>query len=140
VVRFAVWLLSRLEAEFLALASTLHLMLVEFDQLSTESCRFYEIARKAHRCRDPQIFDLDAHVEANKRIKAASEWQAYIAAREPTDEMDDRLDAIVSPFMDEPMVTLPAILLKFRIGKSLRQYEDGALAGLSRLSAEVLCA
>ena len=79
-------------------------------------------------------------MEANKRIKAASEWQAYNAAREPTDELDDRLDAIVSPFMDEPMVTLPAILLKFRIGKSLRQYEDGALGGLSRLSAEVLCA
>ena len=83
---------------------------------------------------------LGPHVEVNKRIKAASEWQAYIAAREPTDELNDRLDAIVSPFMDEPMVTLPATLLKFRIGKSLRQYEDGALAGLSRLSAEVLCA
>jgi len=139
VVRFEVWLLSRLEAEFLALASTLHLMLVEFDRLSTESCRFYEIARQAHRCRDPQIFDLDAHVEANKRIKTASEWQAYNAAREPTDELDDRLNALVSSFMDTPMVTLPALLLKFRIGKSLRQHDNGALGDLSRLAAEALC-
>jgi hypothetical protein len=131
--------LSDHEARFLALAPTLLPKLTEFDRLWEESSRLYDEARQAHPRPDPEIFDLAAQEGAPKSIKVTPEWQAYLASREPTDELDSQLDAVLLPFMDEPMVSFPAILLKCRIGMSLRQYQDDAVGDLERLAKEVLC-
>ncbi|MCJ2120648.1 hypothetical protein MKK65_29520 [Methylobacterium sp. J-001] len=132
--------LSDREAQFVALTPSLLVKLVEFDRLWAESSRLYDEARQAHPRPDPEIFGSAAQKGAAEAIGTTPEWQAYLASREPTDELDSQLDAVLLPFMDEPMVSFPAILLKCRIGMSLRQYQDDAVGDLERLAKEVLCA
>ena len=128
------------EARFLALAPTLLPKLTELDRVCAEATRLYSVAEAAHPHPDPRIFDLESLKEAHERVVLTPEWQAYLTARVPADALDNQLDGTVSPFMELPMVSLPAILLKHRIGMTLGQYEDDAQSDISRLAQEVLCA
>ena len=128
------------EARFLALAPAPLPKLVEYDRLWAESTELYSVAERAHPHPDPRVFDLDALKESARRLVAAPEWIAYLDARRPADDLDSDIDETVAPFMDLAMVSLSAILLKYRIGMTLPQYEDDAISDLSRLAKEVLCA
>ena len=128
------------EAQFLALAPTLLPKLAEYDQLWAEATRLYSVAESVHPRPDPRIFDLDIQSEADRRIVLTPEWRAYLTARVPADALDNQIEAIVTRFMDLPMASLPAILLKHRIGMTLGQYEDDARRDIGRLAKEVLCA
>ncbi|MDP4006924.1 hypothetical protein [Methylobacterium sp. NEAU K] len=128
------------QVRFLALAPTLLPVLTEYDRLWAEATRLYGIAEAAHPRPEPRIFSFDALTEADRNIVITPVWRVYLTTRRPADDLDNRLEAIVSPFMDEPMLSLPAILLKHRIGITLGHYEDDAMGDIGRLTKEVLCA
>lgn len=69
------------------------------------------------------------------------EWKAYLAAREPVDEVGDVVEALFEPFQDTPLTTLPAVLLRYRYAMTFDAFRDDALADLDRLWREgKLCA
>lgn len=131
--------LPDMEAQFLSLAPMMLPKLAEFDRLWAEAGRLYRVAESSCPRPDPEFFNCIAEQAADRRMIAAPAWRAYMLAREPVDELDNLLDEIVSPFMNLPMTSFPAILLKYRIGMTLGQYEDDAISDIGRLAEELLC-
>ena len=118
---------SNPDAAFLALAPRLLPMLDRYDELWADSCPTYE----------PGIAEVRKLVHGGlswTEAEAASPlYQVYVAARAPADELDNIIDEMVCPFMDVPVTTLRGLLLKTRIGLSLKHYEDDAADDLRKL-------
>lgn len=69
------------------------------------------------------------------------EWKAYLAIRQPADEIGDVAEELYEPFQDTPLVTLPAVLLRYRYAMTFEAFRDDALADLDRMWREgQLCA
>lgn len=129
------------EARFLALRPELLPLLVEHDRLWAVSHGLYEIAYATRPPLAAWQYDQPARAKADAARDALPEWRAYVAARRPADAICEHVEAIVAPFMELRMQTLPAILFKHRIGKTLRHYEDDASIDLDALiEGGTLCA
>lgn len=131
--KIAAEILPDFEAQFLSLRSELLPLLAEHDRLWAVSHGLYDVAYAARPPLAAWQYDIAAREKDNAARDALPEWRAYLDARRPADAICEHVDAIVAPFMDLRMQTLPAILFKHRIGKTLTHYEDDASTDLDAL-------
>ena len=62
------------------------------------------------------------------RAEKLPEWAAYLDARAPADVVNDRIEALYDPNDDEePMTTLPAIMLRLRYAMTFDAFVDDVL-------------
>ncbi|WP_267356480.1 MULTISPECIES: hypothetical protein [unclassified Methylobacterium] len=119
------------EARLLAIGPQLVSLLDEYDRLWALVHPYYEAWEQAS-----ERFPIPRWQHAER----LPEWAAYLAARRPADAVNDRIEALYSPD-DEPMTTLPAILLRLRYAMTFDAFVDDALDELRELwRRQPLCA
>ncbi|MDV2988166.1 UNVERIFIED_CONTAM: hypothetical protein Q9R58_28085 [Methylobacteriaceae bacterium AG10] len=109
------------EAGFVAQGETLVALLEEYDRLWAHVHPSYEAAERAHPHR-PWNF-----------LEASPEIRAYLETRAPADAVETRIFEIVEPLYGLPLTSLPAILLRHRVGMTFEQCREDALDDLDRL-------
>lgn len=110
--------LSGDEARFLALAPRIVPMLDRFDRIWAAAHEFYEAWDAAQK-----KLNTDKWTEKSEHLP---EWHAYVAARAPSDEIDEAFAELYQPFEDVRFVSFEAIMLRFRIGMSFDHLSDDA--------------
>ncbi|MCJ2048540.1 hypothetical protein [Methylobacterium sp. J-070] len=106
------------ESRFIAIGPQLVQLLDEYDRLWAPVRSYYEAWERA-----AERFPIPRWQLAEK----LPEWGAYLAAREPADAVNDRLVSLYEPFEDEPMTTLPAILLRLRYALTFDAFAEDAM-------------
>lgn len=119
--------LSDLELRLLAIGPRLVALLDEFDQLWPDHESAFEAYQLAaeHLC-----------YSQHAARQALPEWAAYIEARRPADAVHELIDVLYEPFINKPMRSFEAIMLKHRYGMTYEAFREDALFDLDRLWAE----
>lgn len=120
------------EARLIANGPELVRLLDEYDRLWGPVHAYYEAWERAS-----ERFPVPRWQSAEK----LPEWGAYLAARAPADDVNDRIEALYSPDTRQRMTTLPAILLRLRYALTFENAVDDALDDLREVWArQPLCA
>lgn len=112
------------EACFLAIGPRLVRLLDEHDRLWPAAHERYEAWNRA-RDRFP--------IPHWPAAEALPEWHAYLAARRPSDAVNDAIEALYEPFAEMVLTTLPAILLRVRYALTFDAFAEDAMDDLREL-------
>lgn len=116
------------EAKFLALAPRLIPLLVEHDRIWATVSPLYDAFDKVR-----DAFHNRFGFEAWRHAEKTPEWFAYKEARRPADELCAIIERMTERFNNEPFVTLPGLILRHRLAKTLSHLQDDVLGDLDRL-------